>query len=262
MQDYYNMIPKYLNGKALVPIVSKLIGNTGFKELANSVKTKAPRLAELFGKYIGEDGKVLKNVNIKDDETKELVKLLQKYRNTNIPIFKARAARIDAMKAARNAAGRTKPKAPTTEAPTPTAPNSATTSRWEKVKDWMKKHPVITVGTGLGVGTGIGRRGLGKVIEVTQYDPWADHTQKDTVVTINGVDIPVVVGKDGKLIPKDQKDNVQQKTNAIDSEIDNAINSIKKNQPSTQNTQQQDSTDYQIPDQQDINDLFSEDQWY
>lgn len=141
-------------------------------------------------------------------------------------------------------------------------------SLWSRGKNWVNNHPKIVLGgAALGLGTGPGRYILGNTLAATQSNPatWFGGTTADgsnDFIVINGTKIPIKRSPEGYFVPIDASDNSQQA--ASGDAVDQTLAGITNDNigvPSTDQTTQQQYTG-EVPNisQQDINDLFDEDQ--
>lgn len=259
MQDYYNTIPAFGVG-GLIAKIAKVAGRAKIQGHANLLSKKQPELSKLLSKLAkSQQG----GPKLSDKEAERLTTLAQNYRRSNIH-YQNRRNKINEQIAARR-----KPTPKPTEAPTeqpaqPANPVPGTTlsGRWKQAKQWMNNHPKTVVGGALFLGSGTGRDILSKAGSLYSARPFTSSPATDQqVVTINGVDIPIIKSSNGKFVPVSaQKDNSSPTPTNAGDDIDALINNA-NGETKTSDTTQGPS---QVPGQQTINDLFvdDQDQWY
>lgn len=150
--------------------------------------------------------------------------------------------------------------APAVEAVTPVTTISG---RWAQLKNWLNNHPTTALGGALFLGSGTGRDLLGKGFDLYSARPFSGNEQpaNTEVISINGQDIPIKRGADGKWVVNDQPDEQtaqQSPTDDIDAIISQA-NSQADAQAGVVDPSGQVPSD--MLTQQQINDLFDDDQW-
>lgn len=255
MQDYYNTIPAFGVG-GLIAKIAKEAGRAKIQGYANLLSKKQPELSKLLSKLAKfQQG----GPKLSDKEAERLSTLAQNYRRSNMH-YQNRRKKINEQIAAR--------RHPTpTEQPARSAnPVTGTTlsSRWQQAKTWMNNHPKTTIGVPIFAASGTGRDILGSVGSVYMAHPFSSDSKEEkqkSVVTIDGVDIPITMGNKGKFVVDTTGSKKPKKTpeDDIDSLIAAAATS------NVANTLPSDpSSNILVSDQsqQVINDLFADDQWY
>ena len=262
MQDYYNTIPAFGVG-GLIAKIAKAAGRAKIQGHANLLSKEQPELSKLLSKLAkSQQG----GPKLSEEEAKRLATLAQNYRRSNI-YYQNRRKKINEQMAARRKQLEA-PQNPPQSAPTKpgkqsnSVPGTTLSGRWKQAKQWMNNHPKTVVGGALFLGSGTGRDILSKVGSLYSARPFTSSPAVDQqVVTINGVDIPIIKSSNGKFIPVSaQVNNSSPTPTDAGDDIDALINSAKgETEPS--DTIQDPS---QVPDQQTINDLFADDQdqWY
>lgn len=244
MQDYYNIIPTFDVGGILSKILIKG-GARKAQNYANLLSKEMPQLSKLLTKLAqSQKG----GPKLSESESKKLIELAQQYRRNNIH-YQNRRIKINEQLRAKTP----KPVTPTQEV-TPKPVTPTLTSRYQQVKNWINNHPKTVVGGALFLGSGTGRDVLSKAGDIYSARPFTSSPTTDQqIVTINGTDIPIVKSSNGKFIPV-QTQSADSSSVKVGDDIDALINSARKD-TTTQATSQ-------IYDQQAINDLFEDDQWY
>ena len=143
-------------------------------------------------------------------------------------------------------------------------PGTTLSGRWKQFRNWMDNHPKTTIGVPLLAASGTGRDILGGVWSAYNSHPFSSDSEEKkqkSVVTIDGVDIPIIMGSNGKFVVDTTGSKKPKKTpeDDIDSLIDAAAatSNVANTLPSDP------SSNISVSDQsqQMINDLFDEDQW-
>ena len=262
MQDYYNTIPAFGVG-GLIAKIAKAAGRAKIQGNANLLSKVQPELSKLLSKLAkSQQG----GPKLSDEEAKKLATLAQNYRRSNIH-YQNRRNKINEQIAAKMNQPQA-PQNPPQSAPAKPGkqsnpvPGTTLSGRWKQVKQWMNNHPKTVVGGALFLGSGTGRDILSKAGSLYSARPFTSSPAVgQQVVTINGVDIPIIKSSNGKFIPVSaQVNNSSPTPTDAGDDIDALINSAKgETEPS--DTIQDPS---QVPDQQTINDLFADDQdqWY
>lgn len=260
MQDYYNTIPAFGIG-GLIAKIAKAAGRAKIQGHANLLSKAQPELSKLLSKLAkSQQG----GPKLSDKEAERLATLAQNYRRSNIHYQNRRNKINEQIAAKRN------PTPKPTEAPTEQPARSANpvkgttlSSRWKQAKTWMDNHPKTTIGVPIFAASGIGRDILGGAWSAYNSHPFSSDSEEKkqkSVVTIDGVDIPIIMGSNGKFVVDTTGSKKPKKTpeDDIDSLIDAAATS------NVANTLPSDpSSNISVSDQsqQMINDLFDEDQW-
>ena len=262
MQDYYNTIPAFGVG-GLIAKIAKAAGRAKIQEHANLLSKEQPELSNLLSKL----AKSLKGGSeLSKEESKKLVTLAQNYRKHNINYQNRRNKIREQIAAKRN------PTPKPTEAPTEQPARSANpvkgttlSSRWQQAKTWMNNHPKTTIGVPIFAASGIGRDILGGAWSAYNSHPFSSDSEdkkQKSVVTIDGVDIPITMGNNGKFIVDTTGSKKPKKTpeDDIDSLIDAAKATPTTPSQPVPNTPNQ-NVAISDQNQQMINDLFPDDQW-
>ena len=260
MQDYYNTIPAFGIG-GLIAKIAKAAGRAKIQGHANLLSKAQPELSKLLSKLAkSQQG----GPKLSDKEAERLATLAQNYRRSNIHYQNRRNKINEQIAAKRN------PTPKPTEAPTEQPARSANpvkgttlSSRWKQAKTWMDNHPKTTIGVPIFAASGIGRDILGGAWSAYNSHPFSSDSEEKkqkSVVTIDGVDIPIIMGSNGKFVVDTTGSKKPKKTpeDDIDSLIDAAATS------NVANTLPSDpSSNISVSDQsqQMINDLFDEEQW-
>ena len=261
MQDYYNTIPAFGIG-GLIAKIAKAAGRAKIQGHANLLSKAQPELSKLLSKLAkSQQG----GPKLSDKEAERLATLAQNYRRSNIHYQNRRNKINEQIAAKRN------PTPKPTEAPTEQPARSANpvkgttlSSRWKQAKTWMDNHPKTTIGVPIFAASGIGRDILGGAWSAYNSHPFSSDSEEKkqkSVVTIDGVDIPIIMGSNGKFVVDTTSSKKPKKTpeDDIDSLIDAAASTS-----NVANTLPSDpSSNISVSDQsqQMINDLFPDDQW-
>lgn len=288
MQGYYN-IPYMAGGGTLFSLagstskyLEKLLGSEkgikSLKGLSLSLSKKNPTLSggiknlldrKLDAKGIEDLQKLAKQHLVTTSGYQSRLKNIQN-------ALKYRKQALDLLKKAEKSESKVTQTPNTQEAAVEnTAENAVKQKRtlgsmWTGAKNWMNNHPGWTIGVpAIGLGTGTGRWLLGNGLKVTQSSPssWFgdDSTtslngESSDFIMINGTKIPIKRSPEGYFIPVDETSQQQGDAMSGDS-VDQALAGVtNENIGVDQNNQQ---SNQQVPQisQQDINDLFSDDQW-
>lgn len=143
-------------------------------------------------------------------------------------------------------------------------PGTTLSGRWKQFRNWMNNHPKTTIGVPIFAASGIGRDILGGAWSAYNSHPFSSDSEEKkqkSVVTIDGVDIPIIMGSNGKFVVDTTGSKKPKKTpeDDIDSLIDAAAatSNVANTLPSDP------SSNISVSDQsqQMINDLFDDDQW-
>ena len=143
-------------------------------------------------------------------------------------------------------------------------PGTTLSGRWKSFRNWMDNHPKTTIGVPIFAASGIGRDILGGAWSAYNSHPFSSDSEEKkqkSVVTIDGVDIPIIMGSNGKFVVDTTGSKKPKKTpeDDIDSLIDAAAatSNVANTLPSDP------SSNISVSDQsqQMINDLFDDDQW-
>lgn len=261
MQDYYNTIPAFGIG-GLIAKIAKAAGRAKIQGHANLLSKAQPELSKLLSKLAkSQQG----GPKLSDKEAERLATLAQNYRRSNIHYQNRRNKINEQIAAKRN------PTPKPTEAPTEQPARSANpvkgttlSSRWQQAKTWMDNHPKTTIGVPIFAASGIGRDILGGAWSAYNSHPFSSDSEEKkqkSVVTIDGVDIPIIMGSNGKFVVDTTGSKKPKKTpeDDIDSLIDAAAatSNVANTLPSDP------SSNISVSDQsqQMINDLFDDDQW-
>ena len=260
MQDYYNTIPAFGVG-GLIAKIAKAAGRAKIQGHANLLSKEQPELSKLLSKLAkSQQG----GPKLSDKEAERLATLAQNYRRSNIHYQNRRNKINEQIAAKRN------PTPKPTEAPTEQPAHSANpvkgttlSSRWQQAKTWMNNHPKTTIGVPIFAASGIGRDILGGAWSAYNSHPFSSDSEdkkQKSVVTIDGVDIPITMGNNGKFVVDTTDSKKPKKTpeDDIDSLIDAAATSTSSAPVSNTPNQNIPISDQ---NQQMINDLFSDDQW-
>ena len=82
-------------------------------------------------------------------------------------------------------------------------PGTTLSGRWKQFRNWMDNHPKTTIGVPLFAASGTGRDILGGAWSVYNSHPFSSDSEEKkqkSVVTIDGVDIPIIMGSNGKFV--------------------------------------------------------------
>lgn len=265
MQDYYNTIPAFGIG-GLIAKIAKAAGRAKIQGHANLLSKEQPELSKLLSKLAkSQQG----GPKLSDEEAKKLATLAQNYRRSNIH-YQNRRNKINEQISAR----RKQPKMPQNssqaapvkpgEQPNP-VPGTTLSGRWKQFKNWMNNHPALAVGAPVFAASGTGRDILGGAWSVYNSHPFSSDSKEKkqkSVVTIDGVDIPITMGNNGKFVV-DTTGSKKPKTTPED-DIDSLIDAAKATSTTPSKPISSDpSQNVTISDQnqQMINDLFPDDQW-
>ena len=262
MQDYYNTIPAFGVG-GLIAKIAKAAGRAKIQGHANLLSKEQPELSKLLSKLAkSQQG----GPKLSDKEAERLATLAQNYRRSNIHYQNRRNKINEQIAAKRN------PTPKPTEAPTEQPARSANpvkgttlSSRWQQAKTWMNNHPKTTIGVPIFAASGIGRDILGEAWSAYNSHPFSSDSEdkkQKSVVTIDGVDIPITMGNNGKFVV-DTTGSKKPKTTPED-DIDSLIDAAKATSTTPSKPISSDpSQNVTISDQnqQMINDLFPDDQW-
>ena len=143
-------------------------------------------------------------------------------------------------------------------------PGTTLSGRWKQFRNWMDNHPKTTIGVPIFAASGIGRDILGGAWSAYNSHPFisdSEEKKQKSVVTIDGVDIPIIMGSNGNFVVDTTGSKKPKKTpeDDIDSLIDAAAatSNVANTLPSDP------SSNISVSDQsqQMINDLFDDDQW-
>lgn len=261
MQDYYNTIPAFGVG-GLIAKIAKAAGRAKIQGHAKLLSKEQPELSKLLSKLAkSQQG----GPKLSDKEAERLATLAQNYRKSNIHYQNRRNKINEQIAAKRN------PISKPTEAPTEQPARSANpvkgttlSSRWQQAKTWLNNHPKTTIGVPIFAASGTGRDILGGAWSAYNSHPFSSDSEKKkqkSVVTIDGVDIPITMGSNGKFVVDTTGSKKPKKTpeDDIDSLIDAAAatSNVANTLPSDP------SSNISVSDQsqQMINDLFDDDQW-
>lgn len=261
MQDYYNTIPAFGVG-GLIAKIAKAAGRAKIQGHAKLLSKEQPELSKLLSKLAkSQQG----GPKLSDKEAERLATLAQNYRKSNIHYQNRRNKINEQIAAKRN------PTSKPTEAPTEQPARSANpvkgttlSSRWQQAKTWLNNHPKTTIGVPIFAASGTGRDILGGAWSAYNSHPFSSDSEKKkqkSVVTIDGVDIPITMGSNGKFVVDTTGSKKPKKTpeDDIDSLIDAAAatSNVANTLPSDP------SSNISVSDQsqQMINDLFDDDQW-
>ena len=261
MQDYYNTIPAFGIG-GLIAKIAKAAGRAKIQGNANLLSKAQPELSKLLSKLAkSQQG----GPKLSDEEAKKLATLAQNYRRSNIHYQNRRNKINEQIAAKRNPTP--KPTEAPTEQPARSAnpvPGTTLSGRWKQFRNWMNNHPTTTIGVPLLAASGTGRDILGGVWSAYNSHPFSSDSEEKkqkSVVTIDGVDIPIIMGSNGKFVVDTTGSKKPKKTpeDDIDSLIDAAAatSNVANTLPSDP------SSNISVSDQsqQAINDLFDDDQW-
>lgn len=271
MQDYYNTIPAFGIG-GLIAKIAKAAGRAKIQGHANLLSKVQPELSKLLSKLAkSQQG----GPKLSDEEAKKLATLAQNYRKSNIHYQNRRnkineqiaSKRKSTQQGAQEATQKgTQQSASTPKQPETTNPIPGTTlsGRWQQAKTWLNNHPKTTIGVPIFAASGTGRDILGGAWSAYNSHPFSSDSEKKkqkSVVTIDGVDIPITMGSNGKFVVDTTGSKKPKKTpeDDIDSLIDAAAatSNVANTLPSDP------SSNISVSDQsqQMINDLFDDDQW-
>lgn len=143
-------------------------------------------------------------------------------------------------------------------------PGTTLSGRWKQFRNWMDNHPKTTIGVPILAVSGIGRDILGGVWSAYNSHPFSSDSEEKkqkSVVTIDGVDIPIIMGSNGKFAVDTTGSKKPKKTpeDDIDSLIDAAAST--SNVANTLPSDPSSNTSVSDQSQQMINDLFDDNQW-
>lgn len=261
MQDYYNTIPAFGIG-GLIAKIAKAAGRAKIQGHANLLSKAQPELSKLLSKLAkSQQG----GPKLSDKEAERLATLAQNYRRSNIHYQNRRNKINEQIAAKRNPTP--KPTEAPTEQPARSAnpvPGTTLSGRWKQFRNWMDNHPKTTIGVPIFAASGTGRDILGGVWSAYNSHPFSSDSEEKkqkSVVTIDGVDIPIIMGSNGKFVVDTTGSKKPKKTpeDDIDSLIDAAAatSNVANTLPSDP------SSNISVSDQsqQMINDLFDDDQW-
>lgn len=269
MQGYYNTIPMYGIGGLIAKIV-KAVGSKNIQRQANLIGKKNNK--ELFNLLSKLSKSEASGTKLEEKELKKLVRLAQDYRRKNVH-YNARRQKFNEELVRKRAAAQNQaqqgiqPKDTSTpaqpESPNP-IPGTTLSGRWKQLKNWMNNHPALTVGVPLFAASGIGRDilgGIGSIYTARPFSSDSEENKQKSVVTIDGVDIPITMGDNGKFVV-DTTGGKKPKTTPeddIDSLIDAAAatSNVANTLPSDPNS----NIPVSDQSQQMINTLFADDQW-
>ena len=286
MRGYYN-IPYMASGGALFSLagstakyLEKLLssekGIKSLKELSLSLSKKNPTLSSgiknLLDKKLDARGiedlqKLAKQHLVTTSGYQSRIKNIQN-------ALRYRKQTLDLLKKAEKSESKVAQTASTQEAAVENATENAAKqtlgSMWTSTKNWFNEHPkTVLLTSALGLGTGPGRWLLGNGLKATQSSPGSWFTDNSTTslnnnpsdfIMINGTKIPIKRSPEGYFIPVDETSSQQGNAMSGDS-VDQALAGVtNENIGIDQDNQQYDQQVPQIS-QQDINDLFSDDQW-
>ena len=263
MQDYYNTIPAFGVG-GLIAKIAKAAGRAKIQGHANLLSKEQPELSKLLSKLAkSQQG----GPKLSDKEAERLATLAQNYRRSNIHYQNRRNKINEQIAAKRN------PTPKPTEAPTEQPARSANpvkgttlSSRLQQAKTWMNNHPKTTIGVPLlALGTGPGRYVTGNAMKAIQSNPesWFGNSVPESetaqdFIMIDGTKIPIKRSAEGYFVPVNQSNN---QTPPVEGDnVDQTLAGI-TNENLGGAPQQQPESMPQV-DQQTINDLFDDDQWY
>lgn len=290
MQGYYN-IPYMASGGTLFSLagstskyLEKLLGSEkgikSLKGLSLSLSKKNPTLSsgiknlldkKLDAKGIEDLQKLAKQHLITTSGYQSRLKNIQN-------ALRYRKQALDLLKKAEKSESKVTQAAGTQEAAVEnTAKNTSKQtlgSMWTGTKNWFNEHPkTVLLTSALGLGTGPGRWLLGNGLKATQSNPGSWFGDDSTTslnggssdfIMINGTKIPIKRSPEGYFIPVDETSSQQGDAMSGDS-VDQALAGVtNENIGVDQNNQQSNQqSNQQVPQisQQDINDLFSDDQW-
>lgn len=278
MQDYYNTIPAFGIG-GLIAKIAKAAGRAKIQGHANLLSKAQPELSKLLSKLAkSQQG----GPKLSDEEAKKLATLAQNYRKSNIHYQNRRnkineqiaskrkstqqsAQEITQKAAQQNQAQNQAQGNPSKEVTSANpVPGTTLSGRWKQFRNWMDNHPKTTIGVPIFAASGTGRDILGGVWSAYNSHPFSSDSEEKkqkSVVTIDGVDIPIIMGSNGKFVVDTTGSKKPKKTpeDDIDSLIDAAAatSNVANTLPSDP------SSNISVSDQsqQMINDLFDEDQW-
>lgn len=265
MQDYYNTIPAFGIG-GLIAKIAKAAGRAKIQGHANLLSKAQPELSKLLSKLAkSQQG----GPKLSDEEAKKLATLAQNYRKSNIH-YQNRRNKINEQiaskrKSTQQSAQEITQKDPSKEVTSANpVPGTTLSGRWKQFRNWMDNHPKTTIGVPIFAASGTGRDILGGVWSAYNSHPFSSDSEEKkqkSVVTIDGVDIPIIMGSNGKFVVDTTGSKKPKKTpeDDIDSLIDAAAatSNVANTLPSDP------SSNISVSDQsqQMINDLFDEDQW-
>lgn len=278
MQDYYNTIPAFGIG-GLIAKIAKAAGRAKIQGHANLLSKAQPELSKLLSKLAkSQQG----GPKLSDEEAKKLATLAQNYRKSNIHYQNRRnkineqiaskrkstqqsAQEITQKAAQQNQAQNQAQGNPSKEVTSANpVPGTTLSGRWKQFRNWMDNHPKTTIGVPIFAASGTGRDILGGVWSAYNSHPFSSDSEEKkqkSVVTIDGVDIPIIMGSNGKFVVDTTGSKKPKKTpeDDIDSLIDaaTATSNVANTLPSDP------SSNISVSDQsqQMINDLFDDDQW-
>lgn len=277
MQGYYNM-PYMAAGGALFSLagstakyLEKLIGSEkGIKSLKGLILNlgkKNPTLAEgiknlldkkLDAKGIEDLQKLAKQHLVTTSRYQSRLKNIQN-------ALRYRKQALDILKKTEKPGSKVVETASAQGAVENPIPGTTLSGRWKQFKNWMNNHPKTTIGIPLFAASGTGRDILGGIGSVYMAHPFSSDSEDEkqkSVVTIDGVDIPITMGDNGKFVVDTTGGKKPKKTTEddIDSLIDAAAATSTVPNTPVSNTPSQDVL-VSDQSQQMINDLFSDDQW-
>ena len=290
MQGYYN-IPYMASGGTLFSLagstskyLEKLLGSEkgikSLKGLSLSLSKKNPTLSsgiknlldkKLDAKGIEDLQKLAKQHLVTTSGYQSRLKNMQN-------ALRYRKQALDLLKKAEESENKVVQKASTQEAAVENATKNTTEnatkqtlgSMWTSTKNWFNEHPkTVLLTSALGLGTGPGRWLLGNGLKATQSSPGSWFGDDSTTslnsgssdfIMINGTKIPIKRSPEGYFIPVDETSSQQGDAMSGDS-VDQALAGVTNENIGVDQDNQQ--YDQQVPQisQQDINDLFSDDQW-
>lgn len=246
MLDYYNLIPIFQKGKQLKFVIDgvtslgrNIINSKGAKELhkiAKEVEGFSPRLAAMLEEAASSIGG--KQMNKK--QIKRLVEESQKYRRYTDP--KRRSRINESLKPKNKPSDKTTEQAKTNEQPKEEVNKPGVTlfNSFKKSAKWINEHPKAAVAGGLVLGSKAFRDFLDKGIE--KYNTFTFFPNNTSDVT--------------------KTDTVQQKPQPVQQQVQQPINDVDAVLNSITNDSLQTDQQQQVPlSQQEINDLFEQDQW-
>lgn len=287
MQGYYN-IPYMATGGVLATLagstkyLEKFMADTKnlnrLKMLSINLSKKNPTLSggiknlldrKLDAKGIEDLQKLAKQHLVTTSEYQSRLKSIQN-------ALKYRKQALDLLKKAEKSESKVAQTPNTQEAAVEnTAENAAKqkqtlSSMWTGTRKWLNENPkTVLVTSALGLGTGTGRWLLGNGLKATQSSPsnWFENDSttglndgSSDFIMINGTKIPIKRSSEGYFVPVDETSSQQGDAVSGDS-VDQALAGVTNENIGVDQDGQQ--YDQQVPQisQQDINDLFSDDQW-
>ena len=261
MQDYYNTIPAFGIG-GLIAKIAKAAGRAKIQGHANLLSKAQPELSKLLSKLAkSQQG----GPKLSDKEAERLATLAQNYRRSNIHYQNRRNKINEQIAAKRNPTP--KPTEAPTEQPARSAnpvPGTTLSGRWKQFRNWMDNHPKTTIGVPLLAASGTGRDILGGVWSAYNSHPFSSDSEEKkqkSVVTIDGVDIPIIMGSNGKFVVDTTGSKKPKRKNEDD--IDYLIDAAAATSNVANTLPSDPSSNISVSDQsqQAINDLFDDDQW-